>query len=414
MENPWLNNRESHSRPADSAGRDNAAQVSSECDVVRPGTAMAAVATLGVGTTLTQATDDGQGLRDACGSDPAQFCEWVYEQTGNETFSTVIAWAVARPLRIVIIIVLAFVVSRLLQRAVAHFGEKLADDVQNQRIQQLRSGRAGQFLIDEQQEQRSKARTETLTSVLGSAASMAVWTIAVLLVLGEIGISLAPLIAGAGIAGVAIGFGAQSVVRDFLSGFFMLVEDQYGVGDVIDVGDVAGTVERVTLRTTVLRDVRGNQWHVPNGEIHRVGNMSQLWSRALLDIDVAYDTDLRLAQGIIQHVADDLWHDEDFDGGEIIDPPEVWGVESLGADGISIRLVVKTDPAEQWAVARELRLRIKEAFDEAGIEIPFPQRTIWINQDPRQPNPVPSDVNVAPVRRRVDGDVLPGMPDISH
>ena len=397
-----------------SDGQRGAGPATHRSDDVGSGTAMATVAALGAGATVTQTTDDGQGLGNACGSNPGQFCEWVYDQTGNETFSTIIAWGVDRPLRIVIIIVLAFVVSRLLQQAVVHFGEKLADDVQNQRIHQLRTGRAGQFLIDEQQDQRSKARTETITSVLGSAASMVVWTIAVLLVLGEIGISLAPLIAGAGIAGVAIGFGAQSVVRDFLSGFFMLVEDQYGVGDVVDVGDVAGTVERVTLRTTVLRDVRGNQWHVPNGEIHRVGNMSQLWSRALLDIEVAYDTDLRLAQGIIQHVADDLWHDEDFDGGDIIDPPEVWGIESLGADGISIRLVVKTDPAEQWAIARELRLRIKEAFDEAGIEIPFPQRTIWINQDPREPKPVPSDVNVAPVRRRIDDDILPGMPDISR
>ena len=278
---------------------------------------------------------------------------------------------------------------------------------------ELRQGRAGRFLIDERSEQRSAARAETLTSVLSSAATMVIWSVAGLMILGEVGISLAPLIAGAGIAGVAIGFGAQSIVRDFLTGFFMLVEDQYGVGDVVDVGEVSGTVERVTLRTTVLRDVTGNVWHVPNGEISRVGNMSQLWSRAVLDIDVAYDTDLRYAQGIIQRVADELWEDEEFEGGDIIEPPEAWGIENLGADGISIRLVVKTDPAEQWAVARELRLRIKEAFDEAGIEIPFPQRTVWLNQDPREPSD-PADVPVAPLRRRADGEIIAEMPDISH
>lgn len=193
----------------------------------RPAAGLAVVGTTGVGATLAQAAED-QGLRNACGSDPAQFCEWVYDQTGNETVSTIIAWAVDVPLRIAIIVLVAFVVSRVLQRAVRHFGEKLTDDVQHRRVQQLRTGRAGQFLIDEQHDQRSKARTETLTSVLGSAASMVVWSTAVLLVLGEVGISLAPLIAGSGIAGVAIGFGAQSVVRTFLSGFFMLVEDHTG------------------------------------------------------------------------------------------------------------------------------------------------------------------------------------------
>ena len=182
----------------------------------------------------------------------------------------------------------------------------------------------------------------------------------------------------------------------------MLVEDQFGVGDVVDLGEVTGTVEKVTLRVTTLRDVNGAVWHVPNSEVRRVVNKSQLWSRAVLDIDVAYDTDLRRAEGIIQRVADELWRDTDFDGGDIIDPPEVWGIERLGADGVTIRLVVKTDPAEQWAIARELRLRIKEALDEAGIEIPFPQRTVWVRHDEtvdRQDRP---DVTLAPLRHPRD------------
>jgi small-conductance mechanosensitive channel len=201
---------------------------------------------------LAQETGDADGLRDACGSSPDQFCEWVYDRTENETLSTILAWAVDGPLRIIIIVLLAFIAARLLRRAVGHFGEKLTDDVKSERLEAVRKGRTGQLLLDERYEERSKARTETLTSVLASAATLAVWTTATLLILGEFGISLAPLIAGAGIAGVAIGFGAQTVVRDFLAGFFMLVEDQYGVGDVIDVGPVTATVEKVTLRTTKL------------------------------------------------------------------------------------------------------------------------------------------------------------------
>ncbi len=314
-------------------------------------------------------------------------------------------------MRVAVILVLAFVASRLTRRAIDHFREKLTDDVKSQRLQNIRGGRAGRLLLNEADEARSNARTETLTGVLSSIASLAIWSTAALLVLGEFGISLAPLLAGAGIVGVAIGFGAQTVVRDFLAGFFMLVEDQYGVGDVIDVGEVTGTVERVSMRTTVLRGVNGNVWHIPNGEIKRVGNMSQLWSRAVLDIDVAYDTDLRLAQGVIQRVADEVWKDESFTGGDIIEAPQVWGIQAMGADGISIRLVVKTDPSEQWAVARELRLRIKEAFDEAGIEIPFPQRTIWLNQDPRGPKPDPASVAVVPVRRSAADEALLETPE---
>ena len=234
--------------------------------------------------------------------------------------------------------------------------------------------------------------------MVGSLVTAVVWSVAFVVVLGLFDISLAPLFAGAGVVGVALGFGAQSVVADFLSGFFMLFEDQYGVGDVVDVGDASGTVEKFSLRTTTLRDVNGTVWHIPNSEIRRVGNKSQIWSRAVLDIDVAYDTDIRRAEGIIQRVADELWRDPEFTGGDIIDPPEVWGVERLGADGVTIRLVVKTDPAEQWIVGRELRLRVKEALDEAGIEIPFPQRTIWLRQDEVVPREARPDVDLAPLR----------------
>ena len=208
-------------------------------------------------------------------------------------------------------------------------------------------------------------------------ATAAIWTVALLLILGEFNVSLGPLIAGAGIAGIALGFGAQSVVRDFLAGVFIMLEDQMAVGDIVDLGDAVGTVEDVSLRATTVRDVNGVVWHVPNGEIQRVANKSQNWSRALLDITVAYDTDLRRAQQVIKEAADALAADAEWKD-RIVGEPEVWGIQDLAADAVVIRLVIQTAAAEQYAIERELRLRIKEAFDEAGIDIPFPQRTVWI------------------------------------
>jgi moderate conductance mechanosensitive channel len=361
--------------------------------------------------------DNVSRLVDACGEEPGGVCEWVFNRTDNETLASIANWAVDLPLRVIFILVGAFIVKRLVQRAIRSFAAHLVEQAESDRMADLRQNTAGRVLLSNGTDPRTKARTETVSVVLSSITSLAVWTIAALLILGELGISLAPLLAGAGIAGVALGFGAQTIVRDFLAGFFMLVEDQFGVGDVVDVGPVTATVERVSLRATVLRDVNGNVWHVPNGEITRVGNLSQLWSRAVLDIEVAYDTDLRLAQGIIQRVAEEVWHDPEFTEGEILEAPEVWGVETLGADGIAIRLVVKTAPAQQWVVARELRLRIKEAFDEAGVEIPYPQRTVWLNSDERPERPDPTGIEVRPPRRasqRGEPSADPSLPEVAN
>jgi small conductance mechanosensitive channel len=214
-------------------------------------------------------------------------------------------------------------------------------------------------------------RAETISSVLRSVVSIVIWSISILIILSELGIDLAPLLAGAGVLGVALGFGAQSVVRDFLAGTFMVLEDQFGVGDVIDVGDASGTVEGLSLRTTRLRDVEGVVWHVPNGEIKRVANKSQQWSRAVLDIPVALETDIEHAKGVIKETADTVWREPPWST-MILGEPEVWGVEALGTQGVVIRLVVKTRPLEQWAVARELRARVKQSFDHAGIKVPPP------------------------------------------
>ncbi|MCW3013681.1 MAG: Potassium efflux system KefA protein / Small-conductance mechanosensitive channel, partial [Solirubrobacterales bacterium] len=221
---------------------------------------------------------------------------------------------------------------------------------------------------------RTEQRIDALSSVLRSVVSFVVFATAVFMMLGEIGIDLRPLLAGAGILGLAIGFGAQSLVKDFLSGMFILVEDQFGVGDIIELdADAQGTVEMVSLRTTRLRAVDGTVWHVPNGQIAKVGNKSQLWSRSLLDVNVAYNTDIELAKEVIKSAADAVWKEHD----SVLEEPDIWGVEALDASGVTIRLVVKTTPAEQWRVSRVLRERIKGAFDEAGIEIPFPQQTVW-------------------------------------
>ena len=224
--------------------------------------------------------------------------------------------------------------------------------------------------------QRATMRTETIGGVLRSLASVAIWAVAILMILGEFGVNLGPLIAGAGIIGIALGFGSQKLVQDFLSGIFMILEDQFGVGDIIDAGAAPGVVEAIGLRTTRLRDVQGTVWHIPNGTIARVGNFSQEWSRALLDVGVAYATDLGHASAVIERVARQMSEEEEWKD-KFVEPPELWGVQNLGSSEISIRLVMKVVPAQQWAVEREMRRRLKDAFDAEGIEIPFPQRTVW-------------------------------------
>ncbi len=351
---------------------------------------------------------------EACGDDPRFLCDWVADRSDSVLLAQMADVVVDKPLRVALIVVGALVLSRLFRIVIGRWGARLATTGTRRltRLRQRNHERVGHGERSPAVENgRSELRVTTVISVVTSLSTVVVWTIALLWILSLFEIDLAPLFAGAGVLGVALGFGAQSVVADFLSGFFMLFEDQFGVGDVVDVGEVSGTVEELSLRTTTLRDVNGTVWHIRNSEILRVGNKSQLWSRAVLDIDVAYDSDLRRAEGIIQRVADQLWQDESFTAGDIIDPPEVWGVERLGADGVSIRLVVRTDPAEQWVVARELRLRIKEALDEAGIEIPFPQRTIWLRQDEAVPRELRPEVETAPLRAPAVTDDLVENPD---
>jgi small conductance mechanosensitive channel len=307
------------------------------------------------------------------------FCRTVYELTGNSVLARASELLVGRPLKILLIVAVTWLATRLLKRAIG----RLAGSLRNVDADVTGGGRSAGALLrtDTVLTARAAQRTETIAVLLSSVAGFVAWTIAGFMIFGELGVEIGPLLAGAGIVGVALGFGAQNLVRDFLSGIFMLIEDQYGVGDVIDAGPATGVVEGISLRTTRLRDVEGVVWHIPNGTIERVGNKSQEWSRALIDVQVAYGTDVDHATRVIKRIADATAQDGDWEG-EILGEPEVWGVEALGADGVSIRLVVKTKPLSQWSVARELRARIKQAFDAEGIEIPFPQRVVWYRGAP--------------------------------
>ena len=281
---------------------------------------------------------------------------------------------IGTPLKIIAILVVAWFVNRIARRGVKGALRTLRSGAVQERVGNLRAATPAALLQTSEHSLRAEQRIEALTSVLRSLVTFVIYTVAAFMILGEVGINLGPLLAGAGILGVALGFGSQSLVRDFLSGVFILVEDQFGVGDIVDLdGQTSGVVDAVSLRTTRLRAVDGTLWHVPNGEIRRVGNKSQHWSRALIDIEVAYDTEIEHAEAVIGAVA----HEIAAEDADVIEEPEGWGVEALGAHGIVIRLVVKTRPSEQFRVSRELRRRIKAAFDREGIEIPFPQQTVW-------------------------------------
>ena len=297
---------------------------------------------------------------------------------------------VASLLKVMLIVVLAVVLRYVVHRAIRMLINGAVTGTVPVALRPLR-GRSGARLVEAAPllTERRRQRTETIGSVLKSITSIVVFAVATSMVLSELGFDLGPVIASAGIVGVALGFGAQNVVKDFLNGMFMILEDQYGVGDAVDTGEASGIVESVGLRVTRLRSVDGTVWYVRNGEIVRIGNMSQGWSRALLDISVGYDTDIDVATRTIKQVADTVWQDEQFSA-MVLEEPEVWGVENLGIDGIAIRLVVKTAPLEQWKVARELRRRIKRAFDEVGIEIPHPQRALWLRSGPDAPATVVS------------------------
>ena len=320
------------------------------------------------------ARQTGSDPSSVCGSQPGFVCDTIFEWTGSELTAQIVAWLIERGLTLVLILVAGWLVSKAVKRAIAHFTERLGRP-------DLRDVGRDPSVSEEAEELRAKARAETLAVVLRSVALITIWSLTALLALGQLNINLGPLIAGAGIVGVAIGFGAQSVVRDFLTGVFMMVEDIYSVGDDIDFGKGRGTVEKISLRSTSIRTRQGVVWNVPNGKIDFVGNYSQLWARAQIDVEVSYDCDLREAMEVIRQAGMDMWNDPEWGEDELSEPPEVKGVQHLGESGIFIRVRAKTRPSVQWRTERELRLRIKEGLEAAGIEMPFPHRTVIIRGD---------------------------------
>jgi small-conductance mechanosensitive channel len=327
-------------------------------------------------------------IEAACGPDPTFICREVLERTHSTWLAELADVVFAKPLSIAIVVLVALAANWVVRRAIGRLvGAMVGEENTSRRLKRrLRRTKVGAVLPTAVLHTgavslRAAARAETLGAVLRSVASFVIWGLALITILGELGISLGPLIAGAGLAGVAIGFGAQSLVKDFLAGIFILVEDQYGVGDIVDVGEATGTIEAVSLRTTRLRDVNGTVWHVPNGQILRVGNKSQQWARALLDLAVAHDTDVATAERVIKATADAVWKDPAW-AGQILEEPEVWGVERIGPEGVTLRLVVKTLPARQFDIMRELRGRIKAALDDVGVVMPGTAPTIHVAASP--------------------------------
>ena len=274
---------------------------------------------------------------------------------------------IVKPLRILLIILIALVTRWLVHRAISRAVRSTADTDVPVVLKPLKE-RIGNGLLDTSGlvSERRRQRAETVGSLLRSIASLVIGVLALMLVLGEIGFQLGPFIAGAGIVGVALGFGAQNLVKDFLSGIFMILEDQYGVGDVVDLGQGSGTVEAVGLRVTRLRDVNGTVWYVRNGEVLRVGNRSQGYAQVVVDLPVAYGADLTAVGAAMKAAADRLaaeppWKDA------VLEEPELVGVEQIGEDRVVLRLTVKVRPADQWQLAPELRRRIAERLDADGM-----------------------------------------------
>ncbi|HVO76463.1 MAG TPA: mechanosensitive ion channel family protein, partial [Candidatus Bathyarchaeia archaeon] len=200
---------------------------------------------------------------------------------------------------------------------------------------------------------------------------------AILMILRQVGIEIAPLLAGAGIVGLAVSFGAQSLVKDVINGFFILLENNMNVGDVVEIGGKTGTVERLNLRVTVLRDLEGKVHAVPNGEISTITNMTKEWSRAVIDVGVAYEENIDAVIEVLHGIGEGLRSDPVF-GLLIIEPMEILGVDSFGDSSYNIKVMLKTRPVKQWRVAREFRKRVKQTFEEQGIRIPYQHRMLYI------------------------------------
>jgi small conductance mechanosensitive channel len=303
-----------------------------------------------------------------CGSSD-ELCSWIYDHTRSTLLASGSYYFLVKPLRILLIVVIALIVRYAVHRMINRLVRSTAQGTVPAILKPLK-----ERLPSTLQEvaaifpERRRQRAEAIGSVLRSTATAVVFSIAGLMILSELGVDLAPLLASAGIVGVALGFGAQSLVKDLIAGLFMLLEDQYGVGDVVDVGQASGVVEAVGLRITTIRDGQGVLWYIRNGEIVRVGNRSQGWSLTIVDVPIGFASMDQAAEVLrdaaAAMAADPEWRDDLLEG------PQVLGVEQITADGAVLRTTVKTNSEAQWRVGRELRRRLTEALAGAGISGP--------------------------------------------
>jgi small conductance mechanosensitive channel len=285
-------------------------------------------------------------------------------------WTAVTNWALGQGIRILVILVLAYILHRVSRRVIPPVV------------------RTAITSAAEESAEEAQKRADTLSNVLVTTAQVGVLVAAGFMVLSELEIDIAPILAGVGVVGIAVGFGAQSLVRDVLAGLFILLENQYRKGDVVRIANVAGLVEEVGLRRTILRDLDGIVHFIPNGEVRVASNFTKEWSRVNLNIPVAYGEDLDRVMGVINRVGQEMAKDEYF-GPLMNEPLQALRVDAFEDSGIAIKVLGSTKPIRQWEVAGEFRRRIKRVFDEEGIEIPWPHTKIFFGNAPLWPHPEP-------------------------
>lgn len=314
-----------------------------------------------------------------CAAETGSWCERIWSGTGIGWLAENIDGIVRHGLRVLLIIVIALVVRFLAHRAIGRGTRITADGPGPGMLRPLKE-RADSYLLGPQGLVRRTQRAHSIGSLLKSITSFIIVTVALILILAEMGINVGPLLASAGIAGVALGFGAQNLVKDFLSGIFMTLEDQYGVGDVVDLGSATGTVVGVGLRITTVRGVDGTLWYVRNGEVLRVGNSSQGESVVTIDLPLSYRADAAKAGEVALARAVEVAGSEEF-ADVVVKKPEMQGVVSMTSDAVTIRLVATVRAGAQWTFGRATRGAIKEAFDAEGIVSPAADLRRWGSSD---------------------------------
>ncbi|GAB3650531.1 mechanosensitive ion channel family protein [Glycomyces tarimensis] len=294
-------------------------------------------------------------------------CSLLWRVTESEGFAVDGGAVLDKIVHVLLIVLAALVLRWIVNRTIARIIKQVTSVRGPQPISDLAERLAsGSSRREGIVGDRSRQRAETLTGVLQHVSGIVIWSIAFMLILSAFSVNLAPILASAGIAGIAIGFGAQNLVQDYLAGIFILLEDQYGVGDIVDVGDAIGEIVDMGLRVTTIRSLDGTLWYVRNGQILRVGNMSQSWAYVIIETPLPPNTDLELVGEKITAIAEEFAEDDEWRA-HVLAEPEYVGVTEMTIDEIKVRLGVRTTSDEQWAAGRELRRRISEALREAGI-----------------------------------------------